>query len=278
MNLSQLHDLFPDADFGFSMKMRPGSAAEFFRKTESAAEVLEERKQWLSSGTSHYLAAEPESGPLVRALARMAAKWDSAHLSVGSPESSPIEPLIHLGRCWEPDVLLLAPNQGGRFILQAGCVCFPSSWALQEKLGQPLEVIHGVVPGLNLDVGNRIQTFLTKMKPGAGWFRSNWGISSSPERNQHPSRRVNRLGSDTRPQSTWVRIEHQVLTPLDDGDGILFGIRLEIVAMPEFRRDPVLRAGLSRALATMPDAMAEYKNLQRVRPALLSFLNEGSET
>lgn len=277
MSFSHLHELFPDADFGFSMKMRPGAAADFFQTTDSSLEALNEKDRWLSSETPHYAAVTPESGPLVHSLLRMAEKWEQVRSSSQCSESSPIEQLIHLGRGWEPDFLLMAPSSEGQFVLQAGCVCFPSSWALQEKMGQPLEMIHGVVPGLNADIGNRIQTFLAKLKPGMGWLRSNWGISSSPERNQHPSQGVNQLDSNTAPQSTWVRVEHQVLTRLDECDGILFGIRLENVPMPEFQEDAVLSKGLRRALKTMPDEMALYKNLRSVRPNLLKYLEADSD-
>lgn len=259
------------------MKMRPGAAADFFQTTDSGSETLDEKDRWLSSGTDLYVAVTTEGGPLIHSLLRTVEKWGQVRSSSHRSDSSPIEQLIHLGRGWEPDFLLVAPGSEGRFVLEAGCVCFPSSWALQEKMGQPLERIHGVVPGLNADIGNRIQTFLARLKPGMGWLRSNWGISSSPERNQHPNQGVNQLESHTAPESTWVRVEHQVLTRLDEGDGILFGIRLENVPMTEFKHDEILSKGLHRALKTMPNEMVVYKNLQSVRPNLLKYLEDDSD-
>ena len=49
----------------------------------------------------------------------------------------------------EESILLLAPDAAGEFRLQAGAVVFPSSWALEEKLGRTMDEIHGIVPGLN---------------------------------------------------------------------------------------------------------------------------------
>lgn len=167
--------------------------------------------------------------------------------------------------------MLLSPTDSGTFVLRAGCVCFPSGWALEEKLGRPLEEIHGVVPGLNAVIGAKIHQFLARLKPAAGWFRSNWGLSSSPERNQHPTRAVNQLSAATPPQSVWLRVEHQVLTGLAGG-GVLFGIRLENTALTEIYSDDLLRRGVHRALATMPGEMARYKNLTAIRPALLDYL------
>lgn len=277
MDLSHLHELFPDADFGFSMKMGQGPAAGFFQSTPSGREIRAERDRLLLSAPGDCVGIRPGGERLVESLWALAGKWDGVNVSADHRELGTFEKVMELGRRWEPDFLVLAPDQDGRFILEAGCVCFPSGWSLRGKMGKPLETIHGVVPGLNPAIGHRIQTFLARMKPGAGWRRSNWGISSSPERNQHPDRRINRLDSKTAPESTWVRIEHQVLTRLPDGVGILFGIRLENVGLPDFRRDVVLRTGLHRALATMPDTMARYKNMGRARSALLRFLSVPSD-
>ncbi len=278
MDLSHLHELFPDADFGFSMKMREGSAAAFFQPTSSSDEILAERARWLSAADSDCAAVQPDGEQLVRSVWKLAETWRVHRVPARPDPSCSLGKVTELGRQWEPDCLLLAPDNQGQFVLQAGCVCFPSGWSLSEKMGHPLEAIHGIVPGLNPMIGSRIQTFLTKMKPGGGWRRSNWGISSSPERNQHPGRRINQMNSDTPPESMWLRIEHQVLTRLPDCDGILFGIRLENVGMPEFQQDTILRAGLRRAVVTMPDVMARYKNIEAIRPAILKFLGKRSES
>ncbi len=277
MGLSHLHELFPDADFGFSMKMGQGAAREFFQSTPPDEGILAERERWLLSARGDCARLLPGGEQLVESLWTLAGTWAGGNVSTQHPQPQLFDKLIELGHRWEPDFLVLAPGHDGQFILQAGCVCFPSGWSLREKMGKPLEFIHEVVPGLNPAIGSRIQTFLARMRPGVGWRRSNWGISSSPERRQHPDRRINRLDSHTVPESTWVRIEHQVLTRLPDGEGILFGIRVENVAMPEFQRDGVLRTGLRRALATMPDAVARYKNIGPARSALVRYLTDRSD-
>ena len=75
----------------------------------------------------------------------------------------------------EPDILFLVPSdESGEFRLVAGCVCFPSSWRLAEKLGKPLTAIHGPVPGLNEQLGAPITQFLRRLEPGIAWRRENW--------------------------------------------------------------------------------------------------------
>jgi len=56
-----------------------------------------------------------------------------------------------LGRAlpWEPDFALMVRGSDDFFHLAGGAVCFPSSWALREKLGKPLDLVHAPVPGIN---------------------------------------------------------------------------------------------------------------------------------
>ncbi len=272
MNPATLQELFPDADYGFSMRLRPGNPADFFAPTAESSGILRERCSWLAQAPTKYSVLDPGYEVLVNPLLQFANAARAGSANSTDEVATPAERLRQLGGEWEPDFMIVAPDDRGRFVLRAGCVCFPSGWALEEKLGLPIEEIHGVVPGLNAAVGAKIHQFLTRLKPGIGWYRSNWGISSSAEFNQHPSRAINQLTKDTSPASTWLRIEHQVLTSLPGSNAILFGIRLENVALAQMKEDVAIRGGLRHALATMPDAMAAYKNLTALRPALLDYL------
>ncbi|HSH17257.1 MAG TPA: heme-dependent oxidative N-demethylase subunit alpha family protein [Verrucomicrobiae bacterium] len=271
MNLPSLRELFPDNDFGFSMRMRPGRPVDFFAQSPEGEAILAERARWLDTDPARYLASAGLPETLAHSLRRFAEAETQLSLDATGQSEDAAGLLEQLGRRWEPDFLLLSPTDSGTFVLRAGCVCFPSGWALEEKLGRPLDEIHGVVPGLNAAIGAKIHQFLARLKPDAGWFRSNWGLSSSPENNQHPARAVNQLSAATPPESVWLRVEHQVLTGLAGG-GVLFGIRLENVPLTEIHSDDSLSRGLHRALATMPGEMARYKNLTAIMPALLDYL------
>lgn len=178
-----------------------------------------------------------------------------------------------LGRRLEPDFLLLSRDDEGAFRMRAGCVCFPSSWSLAEKMGRTLEEIHGVVPGLNTALARPISGFLAKMLPGISWLRANWGLSRSAELNQHPSRKLPRLDATVRPDEVWLRVEWQALVSLPQAGGVCFGIRVEVFAMEEVLRDAA--AGFARALRTMPDDVAAYKGIAAARARILSFLPGG---
>ena len=53
---------------------------------------------------------------------------------------------------------------------------------------------------------------------------------------------------------------------------LLFGIRLVNVPLAELKKFPEAQAGLHRAIATMPDDVADYKNVTEAREHLLELL------
>lgn len=255
-----LSELFPDRDYRFHLTLRRGDLAEFFGAPSAA--VLAERRRWLAGDPARYVVGGPDSAPLVA----------EAELLLGGAASAGdvTARLVALGGSVEPDLALLAPDAAGEFRLRAGAVCFPSSWAVTEKFGRTLDDIHGVVPGLNPALAPAIGQFLRKLRPGAPYERANWGLAATPELNLHPALSRPRLGAELDVTRTWLRIEEQILAAMPATGGILFGIKIIVVPLARLLDDPALRAGLRRALATMPDELARYKGLAPVRAALLA--------
>jgi hypothetical protein len=262
-------DLLPDEDFRFHFGLQPGVAAAFFAPGAEHDRLIQQRQNWLADEPDTYSALLPEAEPLLQETLALAASWGTL------PATTPGQPLQNcraLGRMWEPDFLLLKPDETGEFRLVAACVCFPSAWRLSEKMGQPLAAIHAPVPSLNPALGRSIHQFLAKLRPGPAWLRSNWGLSRSPELNQHPARNLPRLTPPLTLDEVWLRIEHQALVALPETGGILFGIRLEMIPLTEVRRHAAAARGLLRALRTMPEEIAAYKNLAVARANLIELL------
>ncbi len=272
MNVSEL---FADEDYRFHMGLRRGSATDFFQPTAQHDALAEERSRWLRNEPQTYSAFLPESEPLLDKCITLAKDWGSItpeqHASLVTSETPP-ERGLRLGGIWEPDFLLLRPDAAGRFRLVGGCVCFPSSWSLTEKMGHPLEFIHGPVPGLNAQLGRSIDAFLAKLTPGTAWLRHNWGLSRSPELNQHPSRLLPRLDDSVVLSQVWLRVEQQSLVALPVCGGVLFGIRITMHSLAEVKRDVTTAERLARALRTMPVEVAAYKGLAAARAVVLAML------
>ena len=143
------------------------------------------------------------------------------------------------------------------------------------EMGRTLAEIHAPVPDLNPLLGRRIDAFLAGIKPGVSWERVNWGLSRSPERNQHPRRALPRLDATVDVGEVWLRIEEQSLVRLPVSGGVLFGIRIVQHPLSAVLKDPTATRRLVRALETMPPEVAAYKGLARSRRRLVSLLGEG---
>ncbi len=260
-------ELFPDSNYRFQMNLERGSIREFFRETSAHEEILRNRRYWLAENPTRYAEMREPAVPLLDETLEILNQMevlDSDDLRQCCSMHVPSDRCLELGRILEPDYLFLIPD-GPQFRLVGACVCFPSSWSLQEKIDRPLDFIHDVVPDLNAQIGSQITRFLFSLKPGTAMLRANWGLSRSGEFNQHPSRKLPRLAAETNVDEIWLRIERQALVHLPQSSGVLFGIRIETFPVLELKAHPKEAHGLARALRTMPPEMARYKNIEAVR-------------
>ena len=267
--------LFPDRDFRFNFGAHPGNAAAFFAPTAEHPQLVRERAHWLQTSPAHCLLCRDEAAPLIAEAMDCAEAWGDLspdERSALRAATAPAPQCHALGRVWEPDWLLLNPDDAGRWVLLAAAVCFPSTWRPEEKLGLPLSQIHAPVPTLNESLGAQIDKFIGAILPGTSWERSNWGLSRSSELCQHPARNLPRLTAPLRAEQVWVRIENQVLHRLPQTGGLLFGIRLENVPLSAVKAHATAAPGLQRALRTMPDEVAHYKGLHAAREELIALL------
>lgn len=253
--------LFPSTPHRWQMGLRPADAPAFFAREPDAAAVLDERAHWLDASREEYAAILDEGTAALDETARLAVAWGA---SPGHGET-----LLALGRAWEPDFALMVPGNDGIFRLAGGVVCFPSSWALREKLGRPMDEIHSPVPGLNPALSRQIHTFLERLAPGAAWARDNWSLSRDGERNHHPSHKRPRLDATIASGDVWLRIERQLLFKLPETRAVLFGIHVDVHPLASL--PPAARAGLGHAVGTMEPAALAYKGLATARDALLAI-------
>ncbi|TAL05647.1 MAG: DUF3445 domain-containing protein [Verrucomicrobia bacterium] len=296
-----LAELFPDDDYKFQLRFERGSPADFFAPTARHAELIAERKHWLRAEPEKYSALLASGAALLTEALELAREWSGFGAAASDPAgwsssfslsggtlkrelqrkragsetgAPPTSELLALGEFWEADSLLLKPDEAGEIRLLGGCLCFPSSWRLSDKIGQPIEFIHSPVPGLNASIGAGIHKFLANLKPGVASLRHNWGMTRSPEMNHHPDRKLPRLDATAQESEVWLRVEHQALVALPESGGILFGIRVVNHSLAEVKADAVAKTRLIRALETMPEAMAVYKGIATARSQITKLLGE----
>ncbi len=267
-----LADLFPDGDYRYHLSLRRAEPQEFFAPCDPSLAVLAERRRWLTAEPARYAGLTSEGGSLLKEFSELCAGWGLLETrrprrvspDAGEGARAPAEELLALGGALEPDVLFLSPDAEGRFRLCGGALCFPTGWALQEKIGETLDFIHGVVPGLNAALGSPIQQFLAKLKPGVAFLRDNWGLAATSDLNLHPTRGIAAPTTPVALERLWLRVEHQALVALPETRGIVFGIRIALLRLDTLA-GTAAGVGLRRALETMPPALAVYKRIDTIR-------------
>jgi hypothetical protein len=258
MSLALTEKLFSAGEFRFSLGISSVQAADFFRNVEGER-LLELRRRALEASVSDYLQGVDDE----------TVWWSLQTFVPGLEPAARSGSLEDLGRSWEPDFVVLdraAPHQ-----VRGGCVCFPSGWSLSDKMGKSLFLTHAPVPGLNDDLGANISKLLSRIEVGQFFQRTNWGLTGSPELDQHPRHAVPQIGADADPATVYLRIEWQVLTAIS-AETLLFGIRVFHVPISELKESTELAIRLAGNLETMPDAVARYKRLEQCRDAVARYL------
>lgn len=261
----------PDEDHRFTLGTTRGSIDEYFAPTAENADILRERRHWFETTPELYAGLLPEGHAIAEEFCRYASRWMTCN-EEESTDASPLGRLINVSTKIEPDVVLIREDDAQRLITVGGCVCFPSSWSLPEKLGLSVAEVHAVVPGMNAVLEPRIDKLLRALKPGEGWLRSNWSVEASTARNKHPLQPGREITLPLDLDRVCLRREHQLLFRLPETGGIVFGIRLEMKTVREVITDPEMARRWARGLQTMPTELLRYKRLLGVRDELVAML------
>jgi hypothetical protein len=149
---------------------------------------------------------------------------------------------------------------------------FPFGLELARKVSQPVGLVHDRVPALNELLGPHIGQFLARLEVDKFYQRTNWGLTSSNQLNQHPKQQIPLIQASC--SDPFLRIEWQAFGALSSGL-ILFGIRIFHIPFKQVRQNPEAAALLARNLETMSPEMLEYKRFDGCRDQLVGLLKAG---
>jgi hypothetical protein len=177
---------------------------------------------------------------------------------------------------YEQDFAVL-DGQTGK--LQWLCVCVPSHWAPEEKIGLELSAVHAPVADNKLLVS--ASAHLVKLATsGECWERFVWTVTPSGRYDQHPKRHARepwptQLSGDEFANRCWLRAERQTFFPIGQGSNqSVFTIRVMLQPLVEAVAAPGAARKLHEALSTMSDAVLSYKGLAPARDPLTAWLSE----
>lgn len=137
-------------------------------------------------------------------------------------------PLAVLGKVVQEDICILQ-KQGDEHVLTAAVLCFPASWTLAEKAGQPLGRIHLPVDAYDTRMAGRVQRMFDGVQVGKPLWRNNYLFYDNPELFQplseaDPARRAPPLET-----ARYTRAERQCIVRLPKTDAVVFSIHTYVV-------------------------------------------------
>jgi hypothetical protein len=222
--------------------------------------LWQEKQRVLAAGASRLCVPGHDPAPAIAAILQRAQ-------AEGMAASEPIE------LAFEQDFAVL---DGASTTLPWLCVCAPSHWAPEEKLGLPFTAVHAPVADnqLLLSAGRQLAQLVTG---GGEWERFVWTVTPSGRYDQHPRRQPRapwpREDGEAFARRLFLRAERQTFFPVGAGSGqAVFTIHLMLQPLAEAVATPAQAARLHEALATMSEAVLAYKGLAPARDRLLAWL------
>jgi dimethylamine monooxygenase subunit A len=231
-------------------RLVPGSALE----TEKRAVV--------DAGRSRLVAPGFDPAPALAAIEERA-RLDFGVSAQGVPE-------LHC----EQDFAVL---DGDTATLPWLCVCVPSHWAPEEKIGLHFAALHGPVADNAALIAASAQ-LVKLVTAGECWERFVWTISPSARYDQHPVRHQREPWPGTQDDDAfadrcWLRAERQSFFPVGRGTRqAVFAIRVMLQPLREAVQTCGAAQRLHDSLASMSDAVLAYKGLAPARAPLLRWL------
>jgi hypothetical protein len=157
-------------------------------------------------------------------------------------------------------------------------VALPSHWAPEHKLGRPFTEADPPVADSKLftDTASHLARMVTGNER---WERVVWTIARHPRLHAHPDRVdpspwPSELEGDALAAQAWWRTERQTFIPVEGRGQAVLTIHVDVQPLVAALGDRARRQQVHDALASMSDAVLEYRGLGAVRDRLLHWLSE----
>ncbi len=156
-------------------------------------------------------------------------------------------------------------------------VCLPSHWAPQDKIGRHFAQVHA--PVADNAVLIKAGEHLMRLACGAQrWERFVWNLTRHPRLNNHPATLdptpwPAEADADALAALTWFRTEQQTFIPLPERQQAVFTILVDTQPLPEAITTAAQAQALAEAVATMSEAVLDYRDMADARGRLLDWLN-----
>jgi hypothetical protein len=240
---------------------RLGRGARQLTPLAAGSALWQEKKRVLDAGASRLVVPGFDPQPAIAAILEQAR---AEGLDAGEP----------LELAFEEDFAVL---EAAGATLPWLCVCVPSHWAPEDKLGRPFAAVHAPVADNQALIAASAQ-LVRLVTSGDRFERFVWTITPSGRYDQHPVRQARVPWPATQdPQDfaaqCFLRSERQTFLPVPGVAGqAVFTIRVMLQPLADAVRTREDATRLHGALASLSEAVLAYKNLTPARERLLAWL------
>ena len=157
--------------------------------------------------------------------------------------------------------------------LDAAVLCFPSHWRLADKIGGSATAIHGPVPGYDVDLADKVDRFLDRLRPDVIVARRNWSVHDSPALfAPDPPDDPRPAVVDEVGDRFWLRSERQTLRRLPVSGAVLFTIRVQQASFADVRTDRASALALAARIEAQPTELTAMNGLTAHRQVVVDWL------
>ena len=261
---------FDFSQIGVPFKMQPGlrrieKHTLRLTRLDPTGRLFAEKRAVFEAGRSRLQVPGFDPAPAIAAI-------NALGIGSGCPDGAQHESPLEL--LFEEDFAVLDGSTG---TLPWLCVCAPSHWAPEEKLGLDFAALHAPVAD-NAALVAASQQLVSLVTAGDCWERFVWTLSPSGRYDQHPRRHPREpWPAADNPEAfashCWLRAERQTFFPVGQGTRqAVFAIRVMLQPLAQAVQAPGRAKRLHDSLASMSQAVLEYKNLVCAREPLLRWL------
>jgi hypothetical protein len=261
-------------DFDFCQILVPFAMRPGLRRLDAARPPLTalradsalaaEKRSVFNAGQSRRSVPGFDAAPALRAIARRSERDSVTRFTPADPPEL----------AFEEDFAVL---DGASGTLPWLCVCLPSHWAPEQKLGLGFAALHGPVAD-NAALVSASNQLVALVTAGECWERQVWTITPSGRYDQHPLRHARTAwptaaDSEEFARGCWLRAERQTFFPVGEGSRqAVFTIRVMLQPLTQAVTGPHQAARLRDSLASMSAPVLAYKNLTDAQEPLLRWL------
>lgn len=265
--LARLHAPASDQPAGAHALFLRDALAPVYRAHKT--HVLAHEAAYTQMGTPH--------GPALQAIAQAYAQETGVDV-----QAHPAALATEL----QEDFVVLRDHPDGDMRTEFLSVSFPSNWNPQDKLGLTFAAIHQPVAD-NALLQSGARGIIDMAFRQASMLRHVWLLSPSDDLSQHPATRLQRQATwdaalarataqgTTLLAQTTFRVERQTTLPLPHLQRGVFFIRVMVCPLLDVLHEvPGRSAELHEAIASMSDAVVDYRSMTPVRDRLLAELTQ----